>query len=317
MAYRLVYTDFWNDPKVMEEMTPEDKYFYLYLLTNANTNMIGIYRIVKKQMAFDLGYSIESVNSLMERFISTYDLIIYNADTRELCIKNYGKYNLNKAGKPVTDCIKKELNEVKDKSLIKEIAANVRHAGNKKVIMDYLNSIGVCNDTLHEGGDDTSSTTNMENKESSENENISYFQRHVDESINDRGTNQKQNHNQNQKQNHNNNHDEVISLSSSFEELGFGTINKLIYSDLEIFAKEYTAVWVKAAMEEAVRKGVRNLSYVKAILENWKVNGFKAEKPKKSNYSKDSKNELGFNNFKPREYDYESLEKKLLGWDKD
>lgn len=315
MAYRLVYTDFWNDPKVMEEMTPEDKYFYLYLLTNANTNMIGIYRIVKKQMAFDLGYSIESVNSLMERFISTYDLIIYNADTRELCIKNYGKYNLNKAGKPVTDCIKKELNEVKDKSLIKEIAANVRHAGNKKIIMDYLNSIGVCNDTLDEGGDDTSSTTNIENKEGSENEDISYFQRHVDESINDRGTNQKQNQKQNH--NHNNNHDEVISLSSSFEELGFGTINKLIYSDLEIFAKEYTAVWVKAAMEEAVRKGVRNLSYVKAILENWKVNGFKAEKPKKSNYSKDSKNGLGFNNFKPREYDYDSLEKKLLGWDKD
>ena len=51
MPFRLVYTEFWQDPKVMEEMTPEDKYFYLYLLTNPCTNMIGVYRIVKKQMA--------------------------------------------------------------------------------------------------------------------------------------------------------------------------------------------------------------------------------------------------------------------------
>ena len=48
-------------PKVMEEMTPEDKYFYLYLLTNPCTNMIGVYRIVKKQMAFDLGSCQNSV----------------------------------------------------------------------------------------------------------------------------------------------------------------------------------------------------------------------------------------------------------------
>lgn len=315
MAYRLVYTDFWSDPKVIEEMTPEDKYFYLYLLTNDNTNMIGIYRIVKKQMAFDLGYSIESVNSLMDRFINSYKLITYNSDTRELCIRNYGKYNLNKAGKPVTDCIKKELNEVKDKSLILEMVSNVKHEGNRKVIMEYLNTIGI------PYGNDTSSGTykelknDTENNKNAKNGSITEFERYVNDTFDDRGTNQKQNHNQkqNQEQNHNNNNNQDIDLLSSFEELGFGTINKLIYSDLEIFAKEYTAVWVKAAMEEAVRKGVRNLSYVKAILENWKVNGFKSEKPKKQNYVKEEK--IGFNNFEPRSYDYDDLEKKLLGWE--
>jgi len=90
MPFRLVYTEFWEDPKVMEEMTPEDKYFYLYLLTNPNTNMIGVYRITKKQMAFDLGYSSESINSILDRFINFHKLIIYNDKTREICIKNYG-----------------------------------------------------------------------------------------------------------------------------------------------------------------------------------------------------------------------------------
>ena len=65
-------------------------------------------------------------------------------------------------------------------------------------------------------------------------------------------------------------------------------------------------------MEEAVRKGVRNLSYVKAILENWKVNGFKAEKPKC--FIEKTKGS-GFNNFEGRNYSedyYKKLEEKLV-----
>lgn len=38
--YRMVRTDFWKNPIVSEEMTPVDKYFYLYLLTNPDTTQI-------------------------------------------------------------------------------------------------------------------------------------------------------------------------------------------------------------------------------------------------------------------------------------
>ena len=72
--FRMVRTDLWNNPMVMEEMTPEDKYFYLYLLTNPQTTQIGIYKITKKQIAFDLGYSIESIQSLMDRFMKLHNL---------------------------------------------------------------------------------------------------------------------------------------------------------------------------------------------------------------------------------------------------
>ncbi|TWD92210.1 DnaD domain protein [Neobacillus bataviensis] len=117
----MVRTDFWKNPIVSEEMTPEDKYFYLYLLTNPNTTQIGIYKITKKQMSFDLGYSIESVHSLMERFIQHHKLVRYNPETRELAIKNWGKDNLQKGGKPVMDCILSELKEVEDLSLIQYV----------------------------------------------------------------------------------------------------------------------------------------------------------------------------------------------------
>jgi hypothetical protein len=106
-------------------MTPENKYFYLYLLTNPHTTQIGIYKITKKQMAFDLGYSIESVHSLMERFTLHHKLIRYNPETRELAIKNWGKENLQKGGKPVMDCIFSELKEVEDHSLIQYVSDSI------------------------------------------------------------------------------------------------------------------------------------------------------------------------------------------------
>lgn len=123
--FRMVHTEFWNDPKVVEEMTPEDKFFFLYLLTNSNTTQVGIYQITKKQIAFDIGYSIESINSLLDRFVNHHKLVKYNPDTREVAIKNWGKYNLNRGGKPMLDCVRSELEEVKDKELIPYVGENV------------------------------------------------------------------------------------------------------------------------------------------------------------------------------------------------
>ena len=117
--YRHVQTTFWSDPKVTEEMTPEDRYFYLYLMTNEHTTQIGVYQITRKQMAFELGYSIESAKALLDRFTKHHELIVYNEETREICILNWGKYNLIKGGKPIEDCIQKELKTIKDLSLVK------------------------------------------------------------------------------------------------------------------------------------------------------------------------------------------------------
>ncbi len=65
--FRMVHTQFWDDPKVVEEMTPEDRYVFLYLLTNSNTKQIGIYTITRKQMSFDTGYTQEAIQSILER----------------------------------------------------------------------------------------------------------------------------------------------------------------------------------------------------------------------------------------------------------
>lgn len=99
-----------------------------------------------------------------------------------------------------------------------------------------------------------------------------------------------------------------------FEELGFGSISPITAEDIKLLEKEYTETWVIEALKEANAAGVRNLKYVIGILKNWKSKGFKAEKPQNKQQNKYSKTS-GFNNFEPREYDYDSLEKKLLGWE--
>lgn len=123
--YRYVRVEFWKNPKVLEEMTPEDKLFMLYLLTNPSTTQIGIYRLSKKQMAFELGYSVESISCMIDRFVNVYGAIRYNEITREIGIKNWGKYNFSRLGKPMIDCIKKELLEVEDKSMIEFVLQRI------------------------------------------------------------------------------------------------------------------------------------------------------------------------------------------------
>lgn len=134
--YRMVQTHFWRNPIVTEEMTNDDRQFYLYILTNPDTTQTGIYRITKKQMALDLDWSIDYLNSIMDRFILHFKVIRYNPETRELAIKNWGKYNLNKGGKPVMDCIYAELKKVVDTSLIQYVLEAIQ----KKEIRDLYAS---------------------------------------------------------------------------------------------------------------------------------------------------------------------------------
>ena len=41
-------------------------------------------------------------------------------------LKNWGKYNLDRSGKPMLDCVKKELEEVSDISLIEYVSKGIK-----------------------------------------------------------------------------------------------------------------------------------------------------------------------------------------------
>lgn len=115
---RIVNTDFWEDGMVNDSFSPEDKYFMLYLMTNPHSKQAGIYKLNKKIAAFEMGYSPETVSSLIERFSTKYHRIIYSNETQEIAVLNAPKYNIVKGGKPVNDCIEKDLSQIKNRSLV-------------------------------------------------------------------------------------------------------------------------------------------------------------------------------------------------------
>ncbi len=114
MAKRVVSTVFWEDEKVVDMFSPEDKYFMLYLLTNPRTTSIGIYALPVKIAAFDLGYSIDSVKVLLERFENKYKMIVYSKEQQEVAVLNTLRYSISKGGKPIEDMVLREIEKVKN-----------------------------------------------------------------------------------------------------------------------------------------------------------------------------------------------------------
>lgn len=112
-TYRQVKISFWTDPLVGDNFSAEDKYFYLYLLTNIHTNLCGCYDVSIKQIAFEMGYSPDSIASIIERFEQKYDLIRYSRETNELLILKWGKHNWTESPK-FRKLLEKEIVKVKN-----------------------------------------------------------------------------------------------------------------------------------------------------------------------------------------------------------
>lgn len=166
---RIVDTSFWTDGKV-DDFSPEDKYFMLYLLTNPFTKQLGIYEISIKQAAFQMGYSVDAFNVLLDRFENKYKIIRFSRETNEIAIINFLRHSVMKGGKPVEDCIKKEMTLVKNKELIDFVFSRLhgREGLNetvKKIVDSYIDENDIQNDndndndnerTHGESGDESS-----------------------------------------------------------------------------------------------------------------------------------------------------------------
>lgn len=112
--YRTIQVSFWTDPKVSDNFTPEDKYFYLYLLTNTHTNLCGCYEVSVRQMSNETGYSKETIERLLERFAKTHQVIDYSEETKEILLLKWAKNNWTKSEKFLIG-VERELKKVKNK----------------------------------------------------------------------------------------------------------------------------------------------------------------------------------------------------------
>lgn len=118
--YRQVHTSFWHDGFVLD-LTPEEKYFYVYLMTNSKTSQCGIYELPFRIIETDTGYNRDTVEKLIERF-TEYGKILYSHKTKEIMILNWMKYNFINS-KNTISCINKELHGVKNTRFLDKLLA--------------------------------------------------------------------------------------------------------------------------------------------------------------------------------------------------
>ncbi|MDA2423313.1 hypothetical protein PDN55_25120, partial [Bacillus cereus] len=63
-VYRNVQVNFWQDDFVLD-LTPEERYFYVYLLTCSKTTQCGIFPFPKRLAEMETGYNRETVDKLV------------------------------------------------------------------------------------------------------------------------------------------------------------------------------------------------------------------------------------------------------------
>lgn len=130
--YRNVSLSFWEDIKIVDDFTPEDKYFYLYLLTNPHTNLLGCYQISFKQMTNETGYNKDTIEKLIDRMVSKHKVIEFDFETNEVFIKKWYKYNWTRSDKLLKNVEK----------LIQYIKSNIFKENMLKLVEKYRVSIG-------------------------------------------------------------------------------------------------------------------------------------------------------------------------------
>lgn len=96
--YRTVDMNFWDDTKIQEQYSFEEKGFYLYLLTNPHTNLCGCYEIGARKIAFETGLTEDKANKLIKA-LQGKGVIDYSQDTSELLVVNWYRYNWTKSDK--------------------------------------------------------------------------------------------------------------------------------------------------------------------------------------------------------------------------
>ena len=114
-VYRHIHIDYWQDGFVLD-LTPEEKYFYIYLMTNSKTSQCGIYELPKRIIETETGYNRETVDKLLNRFVE-YKKIKYCKETGEIFLINWLKHNKISSPK-VKKCVYTELKKIKSIDMI-------------------------------------------------------------------------------------------------------------------------------------------------------------------------------------------------------
>jgi len=302
--YRQLHTDFWNDGFVLD-LTPEEKFFYIYLMTNSNTAQCGIYELPKRIIETQTGYNRETVDKLLIRF-QEYKKIYYQDETKEIIILNWVKYN-----KPnnlnAVKCVNRELKSVKNKKFVTMFY--------KQCLNEELDIENIFDGIEIEDVDDSKGET-ADLKEPL----VSPLEGACKEPISKEVINNKQkiiNNKQEVRSNKRTGEDasfESYSTVLAFFEENIHPAGEAEKEKLRMWSSVMDCDVIILAVEEALKYNARNINYVGRILQSWRSKGLKTASDVKK-YKNMEEHSSGKPEGKCGHYDFKELERQLLGLD--
>ncbi|AVQ44934.1 DnaD domain protein [Clostridium botulinum] len=367
--YRQLYTEFWKDGFVVE-LEPEEKYFYLYLLTNANTSQCGIYELPKKIIENETGYNRETVDNLIKKF-EEYKKIIYSEETKEIIILNWFKYNEPNNINAIK-CVNKELKKIKNRNFVKELYFQYSKSGlevdklfyeiEDSFIEDKNNKVKDIYISITDHGNSDYGYKNIDRNSKFENKSID-IDKNIEIETSDKhssrgdegaykGLVSKEIINNKQEEISNSccsNKEKESRYNTTATEEEVGEIEscranfKNIRDVIAVFennihkmapierkkiigwSNKFSYDVIVMAIEEAIFNNIKNIGYIEKILDTWfskgltsieDIKSYKARWKEKKKKTKSKENTVDrWNDFEQREYDFEKLERKLLGWE--
>ncbi|ENK0556067.1 DnaD domain protein [Clostridium botulinum] len=284
--YRQLHTQFWSDGFVLD-LTPEEKYFYLYLMSNTKTSQCGVYELPLRVIEMETGYNRETVIKLIKRFID-YKKIKYDEETKEIMIFNWVKYNVPNNINSIK-CINKELKNIKNKEFIKILY--IKYCELELDIEKLFDGIFILTNEKK-----TIQGSVEGNKEDIENKEV------IDKEVNNSSTNL----------------EDVVM----FFKKNICKPKELEYKKLKEWSNKINCDVIIMAIEEAVKYNAKNIQYIENVLYSWDEKGLKT-KEYVENYKKQWSNNKKYNGgnrdswdlIEQRQYDFKELERKLLGWE--
>jgi len=124
--YRPIQTSFWQDSYILS-LSPEEKYFYLYLCTNSMSKQCGIYEMPLQIAVLETGYKQEKILKFISKFEQD-GKIKFNQEYSEIMIINWIKFHWSESAN-VKKCIVSELKEVKTKEYIESYHTLCKQSG--------------------------------------------------------------------------------------------------------------------------------------------------------------------------------------------
>ncbi|PKE16415.1 DnaD domain protein [Macrococcoides caseolyticum] len=258
-THRYLNVSFWQDAFVLD-LTPEEKYFYIYLMTNSKTSQIGIYELPSRVIELETGYNRETVEKLLTRFIE-YGKIEYNQPTKEIYIRNWAKFNWNNSEKVITR--------------VKADLENVKHQPFAIKYVDYVNSLEKNNKVIQYPYSIDSLWNKEKEKKEKEKEIKEKEKKEKEKEIKEKEKKEKE---KEIKEKENERKTTRPSSFDIFENGGYGYLDPItmqkLFAWIDDFGDEGDSI-VSKALDVGIEAGIKNYKYVNGILRNWHNKGFK------------------------------------------